>query len=311
MASTNTITVATEEIERVPGIFANQLAEASDSLFSSIQTARSVRNKFSMTNGSTDDTIFQPYAAKLTATGATSVTESNFEIFNYGIKHEIEFSEFDNTKWKIDDIKNEELPVEIKEFLAAQYGTRAANLVQKGLFTGNGGLTGDLSTNVPDGWPVVIKAALTAASLTNRIISDAVNDPTSSAAILTVLDLMIAQASDEMLDNSENFGFIIPKRCHRAYKAALKAQLSTNFTDTPEDYQDFKMQPYQNCNSRRIIMGDLGKLGAGFDFSGEALQLDFINQYPINGDNLSLAVGKFGYGAGAVTTDFVIFEFTA
>lgn len=311
MASSNTITVGTEEIERVPGIFANQLAEASEGLFSQIQTARAVRNKFSMTEGSTDDTIFQPYAAKLTATGSSTITETNFSIFNYGIKHEIEFSEFDNTKWKIDDIKNEDLPAEVKDFLASQYGKRAANLVQKGLFTGNGGLTGDLSTNVPDGWPVRIKAALTAASLTNRIITDATNDPTSSADILTVLDLMIAQASDAMLDNSENFGFIIPKRCHRAYKAALKAQLATNFTNTPEMYEDFKMDAYQNCNSRRIILGDISKLGAGFDFSGEALQLDFINQYPINGDNLSLAVGKFGYGAGSVTTDFVIFEYTA
>lgn len=311
MASTNTITVGTEEIERVPGIFANQLAESSDSLLSKIQTARAVRNKFSMTFGETDDSFLQPYADKLTATGSSTVTETDFSIFNYGIKHEIPFSIFDNTKWKIDDIKNEDLPLEIKEFLASQFGQRASNRIEKGLFTGNGGLAGDLSTNTPDGWPVRIKAALTAASLTNRIISDAVNDPKSKASILTVLDLMIAEASDEMLDNSDNFGFIIPKRCHRAYKAALKDQVATNFTNTPEMYEDFAMDAYQNCNSNRIILGDISKLGAGFDFSGEALNLDFINQYPIVGDNLSLAVGKFGVGSGSVGTDFVIFEFTA
>ena len=172
-------------------------------------------------------------------------------------------------------------------------------------------MSGDLSTNCPDGWPVTIKAALTSASLTNRIISSATEDPTSSADIKGILDLMIAQASDAMLDNPERFSFIMPKRCHRAYKAALKAELATNFTNTPEMYEDFAMKAYQNANSRRIILGDVSKLGAGFDFSGAALQLDFINQYPLNGDNLVLAVGKFGYGAGSVTTDFVIFEFTA
>jgi len=311
MASTNTITVGTEQIERVPGIFANQLAEANESLLSEIQTARAVRNKFSMTEGETDDTFLQPYAPKLTATGALDITETDYSIFNYGIKHEIPFNVFDNTKFKIDDIKDEELDPEVKEFLAERMGQRAANRVQKGLFTGNGGLTGDLSSDTPDGWPVTIKAALTAASLTNRIISDATNDPKSKADILTVLDLMIAQASDAMLDNPDNFAFIIPKRCHRAYKGALKDQVATNFTNTPEMYEDFQMKAYQNCNPNRIILGNTANLGAGFDFSGEALELDFINQYPINGDNLSLAVGKFGFGAGSVTTDFVIFEFTA
>lgn len=311
MASTNTITVGTEEIERVPGIFANQLAVASDSLFNNIQTARAVRSKFSMTEGSTDDTFLQPYAVKPTATGEMDLTETDFTVFDHSIKHEVPFNVFNNTKWKIDDIKNEELPSEVKDFLAERFGARAANRVQKGLFTGNGGLTGDLSTNVPDGWPVRIKAALTAATLTNRIISSATLDPKDSTDIQGILDTMIAQASDAMLDNAEGFGFIIPKRCHRAYKTSLKAQVATNFTNTPEEYEDFKMDPYQNCNPNRIILGNISNLGAGFDFSGEALELDFINQYPINGDNLSLAVGKFGYGSGSVTTDFVIFEFTA
>lgn len=317
LASTNTVTQNTETIERVAPIFADKILDSVTLGLAGIQTVPASRDKFAMVEGSVSGMI-QNYSDKPSFEGSTTLTDAEFSISPKSIRHEILYSIFTNTKWKgaIADMKNQKLPPEFVSFILDQQSQLTAKQFEDEMWNGNGGLTGDLTDGTPvgytyvDGYGKLINDKLTAAALTDQIITDAVNDPTNPAEVQAALDLVINGLPRPLINGVATIfvGKGVEEALWKSYsdtQATNVREANTNF------YRRYKIQVIPNLNDKRIIAGLPSNLGIGSAFgTGNMLDLNIVDQYSLGQGNFAIMTANYGYGAGVVTNDWVYYTST-
>lgn len=318
MANTNTITQNTATLERVSPIFANKILESKTIDLPGIQLVPGSRDKFAMVTGSLSNTI-QPYADKPTADGTSSAIDQEFTISTWSIYHEIMYSKFVNTKWKpaIEDMKSQNLPAEFVQFLVEEQAKISAAQMENVLWNANGGLTADPVDNTPTGYVYgagfgkIIKDKLTAASLGARIISQttAADDPTDPTKVQAELNSILAVAPKTLIGGTGTF-FV-----GKSVEAALwQSYATTQATNVVQDdstlFRRHKVVVIPNLNDSRIIFGLPENLGIGTAFgTGNMVDLNIVDKYMQGDGNFAVMTANYGYGAGAVTTDWVSYEY--
>jgi len=79
----------------------------------------------------------------------------------------------------------------------------------------------------------------------------------------------------------------------------------------PTNFGGFGIKVVPNLNSRWAVLGKTSNLGIGLPSApNDIISLDVIDQRD-NLKNQANIFGNFGYGAGAVTTDWVTYEDTS
>lgn len=319
MANTNTITQNTATLERVSQIFANQILESKTLSIPEIQKVPGSRDKFAMVLGSLSGTI-QPYSDTMTADGTSSMVDTEFTISTWGIFHNIMYSKFVNTKWKdaVADMKEQRLNEEFVRFIADEQAKISASQMESVLWNANGGLTGDEVDNTPsgytygDGFGKIIKAALTAASKTSQIVTQITSGDTPSDAtkVQAELDSIIAVAPKTLIGGKGTF-FISPTVEDALWKSYSTTAATNVVQDNTSFYRRHKIEVIPNLNDDRIIFGLPNNLGVGTAFgSGNMLDLNIVDQYQYGqGKNYASMTANYGYGAGAMTTDWVSYEY--
>jgi len=311
MASTNTVTQTSDNVSGEARIMSNVILETD--IFNKFQIVPAVRDKFRMWNGSVSDDMIQDYSDNPTETGTTTLNDQEFTIAKKSIFHGVAYDIFKDTEFNvsINNIKDQGLPQPFVDMVAELVGKKAAKFAAQDIYNGNGGQTGDPTGGV-DGIAHLVKDKLTAASLTNRIITDATNDPTTSAGVKAALDLMKAQFSVDMVEMKDEFVLLMNGVVNDAWYEYLSGVAATNIPqDSSLKYQNYNIEIAKGLSSRRIIMCKKENINVSLAVTGDLLSLDIVDQYSLGQGNKARAVGNYGYGVGVATEDFVIFEFTA
>lgn len=320
MASTNTITQNTETIERVAPIFADKLLESVTLGLPGIQTIPATRDKFAMVTGSVSGMI-QNYTDKPTANGTTSMVDQEFSISAKTIYHEILYSIFKDTKWKdaIADMKNQQLPEEFLSFILDQQAKVSSNRFEDEMWNGNGGLDDDLTDGTPsgatyvNGFAKIIKDKLTAASLTGQIITETTTGetPTDSTKVQGILNNMIEVLPKPLVAAKDKVRIFFSPLVEQALWDSYANQAVTNIRrDNTDFFGRYRTQVIPNLNDNRIIIGIPENLGIGSAFGeGNLMDLNVVDKYSLGDGNFAVLTANYGYGAGAATNDWVVFEY--
>ena len=170
-------------------------------VFNKFTVVPAVRDKFRMWNGDVSDSMIQDYSDSPTETGTTTLTDQEFTIAKKSIFHGVPYDLFKDTEFNVSiaDMKSQGLPEPFVNMVADLVGKKAGKFAAQDIYNGEGGLTGDPTGGV-DGLAKLIKDKLTAASLTNRIVTSATLDPTDPTDIKSALDAMKAEFSVDMIE---------------------------------------------------------------------------------------------------------------
>ena len=311
MASTNTVTQTSDKVAGSIDIMSNTILETD--VFNKFTVVPAVRDKFRMWNGDVSDSMIQDYSDSPTETGTTTLTDQEFTIAKKSIFHGVPYDLFKDTEFNVSiaDMKSQGLPEPFVSMVADLVGKKAGKFAALDIYNGEGGLTGDPTGGV-DGLAKLIKDKLTAASLTNRIVTSATLDPTDPTDIKAALDGMKAQFSVDMIEMKDEFVILQNGVVNDAWYEYLSAQAASNIPQSSSlKYQNYNIEVAKGLSSRRIIMCKKENINVSLAVSGDLLSLDVVDQYVLGQGNKARAVGNYGYGVGIATTDFVIFEFTA
>lgn len=318
MANTNTITQNTATIQRVAPIFADKILESVTMNLPGVQMVAGSRDKFAMVTGSVTGAI-QNYSDKPSADGTTSLIDTEFTISGKSIFHEVAYSKFANTKWKsaVEDMKAQRLPQEFVAFILDQQAKISGAQFEDEFWNGNGGLTDDLTNGTPAGFTYcngvgnLVKAALTAASKTSQIITQTTSGdaPTDSTKVQAEFASILAVAPKALIGGKGTF-FVSPVVEAALYQSYAN-QAATNIPQTNSlMFNRHNVVVIPNLNDNRIIFGLPENLGIGSAF-GESnlLDLQIVDKYSQGDGNFAVVTANYGYGAGAVTTDWVSYEY--
>ena len=311
MASTNTVTQTSDKVAGSIEILSNTILDTD--VFSKFTVVPAVRDKFRMWNGDVSDDMVQVYSDSPTETGTTTLTDQEFTIAKKSIFHGVPYDLFKDTEFNvsISDMKTQGLPEPFVNMVSELVGKKAGKFAAQDIYNGTGGQTGDPTGGVL-GLANIVKAKLTAAALTNRILASATVNPTVTADVKPALDLMKAQFSVDMVENKDEFVLLMNGVINDAYYEFLSEQAASNIPQSSAlKYNNYNIEIAKGLSSRRIIMCKKENINVSLAVAGDLLSLDVVDQYVLGQGNKARAVGNYGYGVGIATTDFVIFEFTA
>lgn len=305
------VTQTTATINRVSEIFLNAVLKASTfSPEMGIRQIEGSRDKFSMVEMSTGSNIVQAYATAPSETGDAAITDVEFTIDKKSINLPIPYDLFKNTKWLEDiaNIHNMGIPEDLKAAMVMNITDKALAEIESEVWSSNAGATGDPAATI-NGFIKTINDKLTAASLTGQIISGATSftDPTT---IQARFNAMVAGVPTALLNDQAGTKFFVSPATEWAYRRSLQTQNMAVLSSEPTNFGGFELQVVPNLNSRWMVLGKPDNLGIGLPSSpSDIIQLDVIDQKE-NLKNQANIFGNFGYGAGAVTTDWVTSEDT-
>lgn len=310
MASTNTITQTSDSVSGEARIMSNVILQTD--VFQKFATVPAVRDKFRMWNGEVSDDMIQNYSDSPTETGTATVSDEEFTIVKKSIFHGVPYDIFKDTIFNvsINNLKDQGLPPIFVDMVADLVGKKAAKFAAQDIYNGNGGQTGDPTGF--DGIRSLVKTKLTAASLTNRVIADGTNDPSTVGGIKEALDSMKAQFSEDMIEEKDEFVILMNGVVNDAWYEYLSGVAATNIPQSSSlKYQNYNIEIAKGLSSRCILMCKKENINVSLAVTGELLSLDIVDQYVLGQGNKARAVGNYGYGVGIATEDFVIFEYTA
>lgn len=306
-----TVTQTSDSISRVEQIFIDEVTRSV--IFDASTGIRQVagtRDKFSMVELSTNTNILQAYATAPAETGDAAVSDVEFSIYLQSINLPVPYSLFANTKFKdaIDNIHSQGLPQEVQEAMVLNITKQARAEVESNIINGNDGATGS-PTTTNDGWLKIINDKLTAATLGAQILS-AATPTTVPANIQGILDDMVEVMPTALLADKEGVKFFMSPATKFAYLRSLETQNQAVLAQSADRFGGFQIVEMPNMNSRTILLGYAENLGIGTPSEvSQMISLDVIDQKE-NLKNQANIFGNFGWGAGAVTTDWVTFEDT-
>lgn len=310
MADTTTVTQTSKKVEGNAKILADTILESKTfAYFGQFDGGiiPAVRDTFRMWTGLTASFI-QDYADTPTADGALTITDAEFTIDKKSVFKDIPFESFKDTIFNvsISDLKDQELPSEVQEFVSRQVGLQGAETAGNNIWNGNGGQTGD-PTDM-DGFRHLIKDAVPAGQET----TSASLDPTVTADVDDALAALVALATDEMVAHKDMFKIYMNEKVNDAWYAHLAAQAATNIPqDSALKYFKWNIEIMPELSDRALVIANPENMAVALGVTGDLVELDYVNMYPLGGGNKVRVVGNFGYGAGIATTDFCIFEYTA
>lgn len=311
MADTTTITQTSKKVEGNAKILADViLASRTFAYFSQFDggVIPAVRDTFRMWTGVVGEDFVQDYADTPSQDGALTITDAEFTLSKKSVSKDIAFDSFKNTIFNlsISDLKSQELPEEVQEFISRQIGLIAAKIAGNNIWNGNGAQTGD-PTDM-NGFAILIKNAVPAGQET----TSAALDPTVTADVDDVLAALVALATDEMVASKDKFKIYMNEKVNDAYYAHLAAQAATNIPQNSAlKYYKWDIEIIPELSDRRLIIANPENMALGLGVTGELTELDYVNMYPLGQGNKVRVVGNWGYGAGIAGTDFCIFEYTA
>lgn len=306
-----TVTQTTASITRVQEIFLNAILAAK--VFdpsSGIRQVQGTRDKFSMVELFTNTNIVQPYADKPAESGDGALTDIEFDIAKKSINYPVPYDLFKNTQWKeaIQNIHAMGLPQEVQVAIVESITKKALAEIENEIVSGNAGATGDKSGGI-DGFIKVINDKLTAASLTAQIIA-ADTSLTNPALIQGVFTNMVNQVPTPLLTESGAAKLIVSPATDWAYKRSLQLQANAVSNSGTENFGGFELMVIPNMNPRWAAIGNPSNIGIGTPSAiSDIVSLQVNDMSHIN-QNQANIFGNFGFGVGAVTTDWVTFENT-
>lgn len=315
-----TVTQNTATLERLAKIYANAILPDSTMKIPSLQKIQSVRNTFSMFTGSVDNPL-QPYKDEFTNEDTdVTLADAEYTIIPRSVRVKIAYSKFENTQWKdaIADIRAQKLPMDFMRWFLDQVGKKGMAQMESELWNAGGGLSGDEADGTPsgytyaDGFGALIKARLTAASLSGQIVTQTTSgdDPTDSTKVKAELDSVIA-ALPTALNNGRATIFIAPAVMEALYNAELNTAATNIQENVLQSYRRYKLYVVENLNPSRIIAGLGENLGIGLSVKGNGnlMGLSVKDQFALNGNNIAIVSGNIGYAAGIATEDWVSYEY--
>jgi hypothetical protein len=306
-----TITQASDSISRVEEVFLEAVLQAAsfDAGFG-IKQVQGTRDKFSMWEMTTGTDIVQAYAAAPSEAGTAAVSDTEFTIDKKSINLPLPYDLFKNTEWKdaVANIHAMGIPEELKVAMVSNISEKALKVVESELWSSNAGATGDPTATI-NGFCKLINDKLTAASLTAQILSGANSlvDPTTIQARFNDMVEVIPTA---LLNEQQDVFFHVSPATAWAYRRSLQTQNMAVLSSEPTNFGGFGIKVVPNLNSRWAVLGKTSNLGIGLPSApNDIISLDVIDQRD-NLKNQANIFGNFGYGAGAVTTDWVTYEDT-
>ena len=273
-----------------------------------IRQVAGTRDIFSMVEMSTSADVVQAYATAPAEAGTGAVSDVEFTIDKKSINVPVPYDLFKNTQWKdaIANIHNMGIPSEVQEAMVLNIVDQAAKTVESELWNSNDGAAQSPAATI-NGFIKVINDKLTAASLTAQILS-ATNPTTVAANIQGILDSMVAVVPTALLADLTSTKFAMSPATHYAYTRSLETQSAAVLDTNALRFGGFEIVVIPNLNPKTIVMGIMNNLGVGTPSNvNDMISLDVIDQKE-NLKNQANIFGNFGYGAGAVTTDWVTFE---
>ena len=306
LASVNTITQASDSVESLADIMANELLESVS--FTKFKLVPATRDKFRMWTGTMTGAI-QAYANAPAESGTSTVIDEEFTLIKKSVNHLVYYEAFKNTEFKlaISDLHDQGLPPEFEQFIASELGKEGRNTAEDELWNGNGAQTGDPATG--DGFAALIVANVPGA----QAVTQATDDPTLSTKVETVLASLVSTATDGMIGNKSKFKIYMNQKVNDAHYEYLTGVAATNIPqNSAMKYLNWDIEIIPNLSDRRIILADPSKMAIGMGVSGELVDLQVTDLYTQGtGINGARVVGNWGYAAGIATTDFCINEYTA
>ena len=306
-----TVTQTTATINRVSEVFLKAVLQASTfSPEMGIRQIEGSRDKFSMIEMSTGTNVVQAYATAPAEAGDAAVTDVEFTIDKKSINLPIPYDLFKNTQWldAIANIHNMGIPEELKVAMVENITAKALAEIENEVWSSNAGATNDPAATI-NGFIKIINDKLTAASLGAQILSGATSftDPTT---IQARFNAMIDVVPVALLNDQVGTKLFVSPSTAWAYRRSLQTQNMAVLSSEPTNFGGFELQVVPNLNPRWMVLGKADNLGVGLPSSpSDIISLDVIDQKE-NLKNQANIFGNFGYGAGAVTTDWVTYEDT-
>jgi len=305
------ITQTTGSISRVEEIFLDAVLKASsfDAGFG-IKQVQGTRDKFSMWEMSTSGVV-QDYLTAPAEQGNAAISDTEFSIDKKSINLPIPYELFRNTEWKdaVANIHNMGIPEELKVAMVQNIVDSALKQVENELWSSNAGATNDPAATI-DGFCKIVNDKLTAASLTGQILSGAASltDPTT---IQDRFNAMVDAVPVALLAEQGDVYFHVSPATEWAYRRSLQTQNMAVLSSEPTNFGGFGIKVVPNLNTRWAVLGKTSNLGIGLPSAfSDIISLDVIDQKE-NLKNQANIFGNFGYGAGAVSTDWVTYEDTS
>ena len=305
------ITQTTGSISRVEEIFLDAVLKASsfDAGFG-IKQVQGTRDKFSMWEMSTSGVV-QDYLTAPLEQGNAAISDTEFSIDKKSINLPIPYELFRNTEWKdaVANIHNMGIPEELKVAMVQNIVDSALKQVENELWSSNAGATNDPAATI-DGFCKIVNDKLTAASLTGQILSGAASltDPTT---IQDRFNAMVDAVPVALLAEQGDVYFHVSPATEWAYRRSLQTQNMAVLSSEPTNFGGFGIKVVPNLNTRWAVLGKTSNLGIGLPSAfSDIISLDVIDQKE-NLKNQANIFGNFGYGAGAVSTDWVTYEDTS
>lgn len=306
-----TITQATSTINRESEIFLEEVLKAAsfDPSFG-IRQIQGTRDIFSMWEMSTGSNIVQAYSTAPGESGDAAVADTEFTIDKKSINLPFPYELLKNTEWKdaVANIHQMGIPQELREAMVMNITQKALKEVEAELWTSNAGATGDPAATI-DGFVKIINDKLTAASLSGQIIAGA-NSFTDPSTIQGLMNAMVTAVPVALLNDRTETFFHVSPATEFAYMRSLQLQANAVVPSDTSNFGGFRLKVVPNLNPRWMVLGKTSNLGIGLPSSpSDIISLDVIDQKE-NLKNQANIFGNFGYGAGAVTTDWVTSEDT-
>tara|TARA_R110001606_G_scaffold115702_4_gene244097 strand:+ start:5562 stop:6494 length:933 start_codon:yes stop_codon:yes gene_type:complete len=304
------ITQTTGSISRVEEIFLDAVLKASsfDAGFG-IKQVQGTRDKFSMWEMSTSGVV-QDYLTAPVEQGNAAISDTEFTIDKKSINLPIPYELFKNTEWKdaVANIHNMGIPEELKVAMVQNIVDSALKQVENELWSSNAGATNDPVATI-NGFCKIINDKLTAASLTAQTLSGAASltDPTTIQARFNAMVDVVPVA---LLAEQGDVFFHVSPATEWAYRRSLQTQNMAVLSSEPTNFGGFGIKVVPNLNTRWAVLGKTSNLGIGLPSAfSDIISLDVIDQKE-NLKNQANIFGNFGYGSGAVSTDWVTYEDT-
>ena len=305
------ITQTSDSISRVEEIFLEAVLQAAsfDAGFG-IKQVQSTRDKFSMWEMTTGMDIVQACVPAPSEAGTASISDTEFIIDKKSINLPLPYDLFKNTEWKdaVANIHAMGIPEELKVAMVSNISEKALKVVESELWSSNAGATGDPTATII-GFVKLINDKLTGASLTGQILSGA-NSLVDPTTIQARFNDMVEAIPTALLNEQQDVFLHVSPATAWAYRRSLQTQNMAVLSSEPTNFGGFGIKVVPNLNSRWAVLGKTSNLGIGLPSApNDIISLDVIDQRD-NLKNQANIFGNFGYGAGAVTTDWVTYQDT-
>ena len=303
-----TVSQVSDSISRVEEIFLN--AVTSSRTMELVRNVRGTRDIFSMVEMSTGSNVVQAYATVPSEAGDAAIADVQFTIDKKSINVPFPYDLLKNTEWKetIANIHDQGIPTGLAEEMVGNITAKALAEVESEIWNSNDGAGGS-PTGTINGFIKLINDKLTAASLGAQILS-ATTPTTVPANIQAILGSMVAVVPLALLADPSNTVFAMSPATKYAYTRSLETQSAAVKNTDDLRFGGFLIEVIPNLNSRTIVLGKLNNLGVGTPSApNDIISLEVIDQKAVLKNQANI-FGNFGYGAGAVTTDWVTYEDT-